>query len=179
MVRRAEELNPDEARMEFRPGGGGKSQMTLMGHAVHPMLVTFPIAFFTGTAATDLAYLWYGDPFWAQMSFWLLAGGLVMGGLAALVGMSDFTLVADIRRHLTSWNHFLVAIVMMAIALVNFLQRLVGDAEAVWPWGIMMSLLTVVMVATAGWLGGKMVFEHNLGPGQPLYDAPDIEKDSE
>lgn len=165
--------------MEFKPGGGGRSQITIFGHAVHPMLITFPIAFFAGTAATDLAYLWFQDPFWARMSFWLLAGGLFMGALAALVGISDFTLVSDIRRHLTSWNHFVAAIAMMASALVNFLQRLDAPLEAIWPWGIMMSLLTVAMLSVAGWLGGKMVFEHNLGPGQPLYEAPDIKNKQE
>lgn len=159
---------------EFRPGGGTESQMVVLGHALHPMLVTFPIAFFIGAVATDTAYLWLSDPFWARMSFWLLAGGLVMGSLAALVGLSDFSLVADIRRHLTSWNHFLAAVVLLALALVNLLQR-IGDPSAVWPWGLLMSLLSAAMVAVAGWLGGKMVFEHNLGPGLPLYDAPDLD----
>lgn len=164
---------------EFRPGGGTESQMLLLGHAVHPMLVPFPIAFFIGAVATDLAFLWLLDPFWARMSYWLLAGGLAMGALAALVGVSDFTLVADIRRHLSSWNHFLVAIALMAMGLVNFLQRLDDPLGAVWPWGLMMSILTSVMVAIAGWLGGKMVFEHNLGPGQPLYAAPELREGRE
>lgn len=159
--------------MRFDPGGGAESQITIFGHPVHPMLVTFPIAFFSATVATDAAFAYLGDAFWAYMSFWLLVGGVVMGGLAALVGVTDFTLVKDIRRHLSSWNHFLTAIVTMALGVVNLLQRLDEPLSAVWPWGISMSVSTVVMLGVAGWLGGKMVFEHNLGPGEPLRDAPD------
>jgi uncharacterized membrane protein len=159
--------------MRFDPGGGAESQMTIFGHPVHPMLVTFPIAFFSAVAVTDAAFWWLQDPFWAYMSFWLLVGGVVMGGLAALVGASDFILVMDIRRHLSSWNHFLTAIVLMSLGVVNLLQRMDDPVAAVWPWGIMLSAVTIVMLGVAGWLGGKMVFEHNLGPGEPLRDAPD------
>ena len=146
--------------------------MTLAGHAIHPMLVPFPIAFFSGALATDIVYLWLHEPFWAGMSFWLLIGGLTMGGLAALVGMADFSLVYDIRRHLSSWNHFLVAIMLMALAWVNMLQRLDDPAAAIWPWGVLLSALSTVMIGFAGWLGGKRVFEHNIGPDQPKRRHP-------
>ncbi len=102
-----------------------------------------------------------------------------MGGLAALVGVSDFSLVHDIRRHLSSWSHFLAAIVTMALGTVNLLQRLEDPQGAVWPWGIGLSAVTVVMLGMAGWLGGKMVFEHNLGPGEPLREAPDHLQDGD
>lgn len=159
--------------MRYLPGGGAESQMTFFGHPIHPMLVTFPIAFFSAVPLTDLAFCWLADPFWARMSFWLLAAGVAMGGLAALVGAADFSLVRDIRRYLSSWNHFLAAIVTMALGAVNLLQRLGDHQIAVLPWGLALSALTVIMLGMAGWLGGKMVFEHNLGPGQPERAAPE------
>ncbi len=165
--------------MRYLPGGGAESQMTFFGHPIHPMLVTFPIAFFSAVFVTDAVFWWRGEPFWALMSFWLLVGGVAMGGLAALVGVSDFSLVHDIRRHLSSWSHFLAAIVTMALGTVNLLQRLEDPQGAVWPWGIGLSAVTVVMLGMAGWLGGKMVFEHNLGPGEPLREAPDHLQDGD
>lgn len=165
--------------MRFDPGGGAESQMTVLGHPIHPMLVTFPIAFFSGVLATDGAFCWLGDPFWARMSFWLLVGGVAMGTLAALVGTSDFLLVSDIRRHLSSWNHFLAAVVTMAVAAVNLLQRVDEPLDSVWPWGILLSAITIVVLGVAGWLGGKLVFEHNLGPGEPLRDAIEGDRQSE
>lgn len=158
----------------FRPGGGAKSQITVFGHPLHPMLIPFPIAFLSGAVASDAAYLYLHDPFWALMSFWLLVGGVVMGAGAALAGLSDFSLVRDIRRHLSGWSHMVSAVVMLSLATVNLLQRLGDPAAAVWPWGLLLSVITLFMLAVAGWLGGKMVFEHNIGPGEPLVDAPDL-----
>ncbi|WP_193222261.1 DUF2231 domain-containing protein [Alkalilimnicola sp. S0819] len=158
----------------FRPGGGAKSQITVFGHPVHPMFIPFPIAFLSGVVVTDAAYLYLADPFWARMSFWLLTGGVGMGALAALTGLSDFTRVRVIRHHLSGWSHMLSAVVMLSFATVNLLQRRVDPDTAVWPWGFFLSVVTALMLAVAGWLGGKMVFEHNLGPGEPLMDAPDI-----
>lgn len=163
----------------FVPGGGAVSRMKLAGHAIHPMLIPFPIAFFSGALATDIAFLWFSDPFWAEMSYWLLAGGVTMGGLAALVGIADFSLVADIRRHLSAWNHFLMAIMLMALGLVNLLQRSADAAAVIWPWGLLLSLLSLVMLGITGWLGGKMVFEHNLGPDQPVRQHPGAEAEQD
>jgi len=162
-------LRPDE----FRSGGGAESQMVVLGHPVHPMLVAFPIAFLHALVLTDLAYVWTNDPFWARGSYWLLLAALVSGGGAALVGTSDWILARDIRRHLTSWSHFLAAVMMLSLALANFLLRLEDREAAILPWGLFTSVITVVMLLTAAWLGGRLVFEHNLGPGTPLYDVED------
>jgi len=160
-------LRPDE----FLPGGGAESQMALFSHPVHPMLVAFPIAFLHAVVLTDLACLWTADPFWARASYWLLLASVVSGGAASLVGFSDWLLVRDIRRHLTSWGHFLAAVTMMSLVLANWLQRLDRHEAAIMPWGLFMSVLTVAMLLVAAWLGGRLVFEHNLGPGSPLYEA--------
>jgi len=53
------------------------STAKIADHPLHPMLVPLPIAFFIGALLTDLAFLKLGDPFWARMSFWLIAAGLV------------------------------------------------------------------------------------------------------
>ncbi|MFS8582025.1 MAG: DUF2231 domain-containing protein [Limnochordales bacterium] len=68
---------------------------------------------------------------------------------------------------------------MWAEYACRLLQRLEDPQGAVWPWGIGLSAVTVVMLGMAGWLGGKMVFEHNLGPGEPLREAPDHLQDGD
>ena len=50
-------------------GPNPRSSAKLLGHPIHPMLVPFPIAFFIGAFLADLAYLWLGDPFWANAAF--------------------------------------------------------------------------------------------------------------
>ncbi len=144
---------------------GATSRFRIAGHPIHPMLVTFPIAFFSGTVATDLLFWWTGQDFWAGFSFWLLVGGLLGGGAAAFAGFMDFVLVPMIRRHYTSWSHMLSAIVLMAVAAANLVLRWGDPSGSVLPWGLFLSGLMLAMLGVAGWLGGKLVFEHRLGPG--------------
>ena len=67
-----------------------RSTARIFGHPIHPMLVSFPIAFLTGTLVSDLAYGLTRDAFWATASLYLLAAGVVtaLGGAAA--GFTDF-----------------------------------------------------------------------------------------
>lgn len=141
------------------------SMVAFMGHPIHPMLVHFPLAFFIGTIASDAAYWYTGDVFWAQMSFWLLAGGLAGGTFAALSGTADFLLVRQIREHVTSWNHFISAIMAMSIGASNLMLRWDDPVAAVVPWGIFLSGLNLIALSIASALGGKLVYRYLVGTG--------------
>jgi uncharacterized membrane protein len=141
------------------------SMVAMGGHPLHPMLITFPIAFFIGAFVTDALWWWTRAEFWAYMSFWLLAGGLIGGTLAALSGTADFLLVPQIREHVTSWNHFIWAILAMSMGATNFMLRWDDPLAALVPWGIFTSALTVVALSAAGWLGGNLVFRYLIGTG--------------
>jgi uncharacterized membrane protein len=139
------------------------SAASLAGHPLHPMLVNFPIAYLMGGLATDLAFWWSADPFWARMSFWLIGAGLAMGCLAALFGMLDFFLVKEIRRHTSSWSHFLSGVMLLALAASNWWLRIDDVQQDLLPWGLFLSAVSAAAVGSAGWLGGKLVFDHNIG----------------
>lgn len=141
-----------------------QSRMTFRGHPLHPMLVHFPIAYFLGVVAADAAWWWTGDAFWASVAFWLLAAGVAMGALAAIIGTLDFLLVKEIRRHVSSWSHFLVAVMMLSMATANWWLR-IGDHDALWPWGALLSAATAIAVSAAGVLGGKLVYDHRIAIG--------------
>ncbi len=146
------------------------TRVAVARHPLHPMLVTFPIAFLLGALATDGAYLLTGDAFWARMSVWLLGGGSVMGILAGIAGTIELLAVQGIRHRAASWNHFVVAVMLLAVATINWLSRL-GDAEtALFPYGIFLSAMGALLVGIAGWLGGKLVFEHQIGVGSDEDD---------
>ena len=137
--------------------------MAVGGHPVHPMLVNFPIAFLFAGLPSDLAFYVTQDPFWARMSLWLIGTGFAMGLLGALFGTLDFLLVEGVRRHTSSWTHFLLGVMLLAIACTNWWMRLEDAAAAVLPWGLFLSAITSLSVAATGWMGGKLVFEHNIG----------------
>jgi len=145
------------------PGTGTTTVVAVAGHPLHPMLVTFPIAFLLGAFASDLAFWLLRDPFWARMSVWLIGGGAAMGSLAGLSGTVELLSIAGIRRRAAAWNHFIAAIMMLAVAFTNWYWRLEDAAAAVLPLGLALSALTAFLVAMAGWLGGHLVFEHKVG----------------
>lgn len=145
---------------------GTATVVALARHPLHPMLVTFPIAFFIGALPADLAFWYTGDAFWARVAVWLLGAGSLMGLLAAVTGTIELLSVAGIRRRPASWNHFVVAVMLLSVQFINWLLRISQPEEAVIPLGMYLSGLGALLVAAAGWMGGHLVFEHQIAVGE-------------
>ena len=62
---------------------------TARSHPIHGLLAAYPLAFFTGALVSDIAYANSAQMQWANFSVWLIAGGLLMGVLAAIAGIVD------------------------------------------------------------------------------------------
>ena len=145
------------------PGGVVPSTVHVLHHPIHPMLVVYPIALLTLTPASDVAFWWLGDPFWARVSFWLLAGGLGFGLLAAAVGLVDFMTMRRVRSHVSGWSHMLSAVVLLALAAANLAHRWESHVDTVLPWGLLLSAAMGALVVVTGWLGGTLSFGHGIG----------------
>lgn len=143
---------------------GYRSTVAIGGHPLHPLLVTFPIAFLIGAFLTDLVSLFGGDPFWARASAWLIGAGLVMGLVAAVAGLIDFLANQRIRTISIVWVHFLGNALAMLLTAANLYLRLrSGLAPQVGTGQMILSLIVVLIFAVTGWLGGEMVFRHGVG----------------
>jgi len=142
---------------------GLRSQSTLGGHPVHPMLVPFPIAFLVGALASDLALWGTSDPFWARASAWLIAGGLAMGLVAAVFGLIDFLFIRRVRALSAAWYHFLGNGAAMLITLWNGARRMDDAAGAVLPLGLILSALVTAILLFTGWYGGELAYKHKIG----------------
>lgn len=139
------------------------SRMSIRGHPIHPMLVHFPVAALLGLIATDGAFLYTQDFFWARASLWLAGVGAVGGWVAGLVGFIDLVSVRNIRRLITGWCHAVLAVLLLSLASFNWLLR-VGDAGAsIMPMGFYISLLSGFVMAVTANLGGRLVYEHAVG----------------
>ena len=139
-------------------------------HPIHPMLVPFPIALLIATLACDLIFASTGNAFWADAALWSLVAALVMAALAALAGLTDFLGNAQIRALTDAWHHMIGNIVAVLLALASLAIRLSqGSAEAVLPWGLILSVVVVLLLLYTGWKGGELVYRHRVGvtPEQP------------
>ena len=134
----------------------------IAGHPLHPMLVPFPIAFFVGTLAADLAYLNNGDLFWFRASLWLVGAGVVMALVAALAGITDMLGDARIRALSILWVHFVGNLVAVLIEALNWYRRYDIGPDAVRPIGLYLSIAAVLILLVTGWLGWEMVYRRRV-----------------
>lgn len=149
--------------MAGRHTQGVRSTVSIGGHPIHPMLIPFPIAFLVGAFVTDIAFWGTTDPFWAQMSLWLVGAGFVMGVLAAIVGLTDFVTIARAREHMDGWVHFLGNALVLLLALANLFLRLEDPVAGVLPSGIILSGVTAALLGVTGWYGGELAYRHKIG----------------
>jgi uncharacterized membrane protein len=146
-----------------RDGAHPRSTARLFGQPIHPMLVSFPIAFFMGAFVTDIAYARTANLPWQYFSIWLITGGLIMGGLAALAGLIDYFGDRGIRERRPATAHMLLNILAMLLSLVNAFVHSRDGWTAVVPQGLILSGVVVVILAVSGWLGNRLTYRHGVG----------------
>lgn len=140
-----------------------RSTAQVAGHPIHPMLVPIPIACFIGALVTDIAYVGSAEIMWADFSAWLLLIGLVFGVLAAIAGLIDFLGNRLVRTQTPAWPHLIGNVIALIAAFANTLIHTRDAWTSVWPWGLVLSVVTVLILPVTGWLGWAMVYRHGVG----------------
>lgn len=138
----------------------------IAGHPIHPMLVPVPIVCFIGALLTDITYLVTEEITWADFSAWLLTVGIVFGVLAAIAGLTDFLGNCLVRAQTPAWPHFIGNAVVLVLAFFNTLIHTRDAWTSVWPTGLILSIVTVLILPVTGWLGWAMVYRHRVGVAQ-------------
>ena len=151
------------------------SKAAIKGHPLHPVMIPFPIAFGSAVVVTDVAY-WIGDTRgWALASAWLLWATFGTGVIAALLGAIDYFGVREIREHRMATWHGAGNAAALLVVLVNGLIRIADVEDAVLPWGLVLSVVTVAIIGVTGYMGGELSYKHMIGvnprasePGSPI-----------
>jgi len=153
--------------------------MRILGHLIHPMLVHFPVAFWTlGTLFDIAAYAGWQD-LWQPAGFLILLG-LALGLLSAVVGGVDFALMeADDQARSTAEIHMMLMLGAWMIYLMAYLFRLEGTMIAT-ETGLVPVILSVVGFLTmlvGGRYGGHLVYHHGVGVAKRASRGPAPKKD--
>jgi uncharacterized membrane protein len=136
------------------------------------MLIPFPIVFFTTALVTDLAFWGSGEAAWAIASMWLLGAGVIMALVAAVVGFTDFLGEPRIRDLAPAWQHMIGNLVAVVLAAINwYLRYRAGAPAGVFPFGIFISAITVLLLVFNGWMGWEMVYRHHVGVSDEPAEA--------
>jgi uncharacterized membrane protein len=140
---------------------GIPSTVAIAGHPLHPLLVTFPITFLVTALGTDIGYWWTKNPFWAEVSVWLIGAGLLTAVLAAITGILDFVRIGRVRKRQAGWFH-LIGNVAALIAIINLAVRWNNPIDGVLPTGLALSLVVSAILGITSWYGGELVYRHKI-----------------
>src|SRR3954453_13800547 len=101
------------------------SKIKIAGHPVHPMLIAYPVAFYTATLACYIAYSSNHDVFWFKAGYVANLAGIVMAALAALPGFMDWlNISANSKAKKTGMFHLLCNVVALVLyAVCFFIQK--------------------------------------------------------
>jgi uncharacterized membrane protein len=148
---------------ETEKGEGMESRASMMGHPIHPILVPFPVGLLTTSVIFDVVHLLTGGARWAEISFWMIAVGVIGGLLAAVFGLIDWLgIPSGTRAKSVGLAHGLSNVVMVALFAVSWLLRSGAPGDpGVFP--IVLSFLGVALVSLGGYLGGELVFKLGIG----------------
>lgn len=120
-------------------------------HPLHAILLAFPLPLFLGALISDLAYRSSVHIQWANLSSWLIAGGLLVGGFALLWALINlFRRGPALKGRLVVY--FVVLLAMWGLGFVNALVH-AKDAWATMPEGLYLSAITTLLALVAAWIG--------------------------
>lgn len=163
------------------------SQARIAGHPIHPMLVAFPIAFYTATVAMLLAYIGTREAFWYRVGMVANIAGIATALLAIVPGAIDLrALPKGSRARETGMKHAgwnLLATGLFAVTAVllyvGWSRRMMVDGEYVFDATIPLAMGVVAWVSMviAGSLGWTLVQTHHVGikPALVRADLPSRE----
>jgi uncharacterized membrane protein len=149
------------------------SKARIAGHPLHPMLVSFPIALFTGTIALELAHIGTQDAFYYRGAMMANVAGIVMALLAAIPGAIDrWSLPRKSRARDLASQHALYNLLTIALYGASATMLYLGWTNRTMVDGVYaldariplaFDMVGFVAMASAGMLGWTLVQTHHLG----------------
>lgn len=141
-----------------------RSRAHIKSHPLHPILVCFPIAFFSGSLVFDILHLVRENESFRSTAVYLLFGGIAMGIVAAVPGFIDFlsTVPPDSSAKKRAATHGLLNLCMVALFAIALYYRLMDEslAPAVY---LALEGLGFLLMLSAGWMGGTLVHRNQIG----------------
>ncbi|MGN6352301.1 MAG: DUF2231 domain-containing protein [Parafilimonas sp.] len=150
----------------FLRGYGMQSRVKILGHPLHPMLVSFPITFNTVTMICCIVYAYNQNSFWYQVGFFANCAAIIMGAIAMLPGLIDWLSVPEFTdAKSTGLKHMIANIVWLGFFIINGVV-MYSNLNAANPPVQSNCLLTIVgflIMLYAGFKGWAMVQRHHIG----------------
>lgn len=131
-------------------------------HPLHAILLAFPVALFISAVVSDITYRATAEMQWSHFSSWLIAGGLLLGGLAMVWAFVDMFRVPAASRRGWLVIYPLLLLAMWVVGLFNAFLHARDAWYSVTPFALLLSVMTALLAFVAAWIGysGVMVRRH-------------------
>jgi uncharacterized membrane protein len=138
-----------------------ESRAKLFGHAIHQMLIPFPLGLLATAVVFDLVYLIWGVPAVPVVSFYVITAGIIGGLLAAPFGWIDwFAIPSATRAKSIGLMHGLGNVVVLLLFLGSWWIRYshpAGNYHIPGTTALILSFAGAGLATVTGWLGGELV----------------------
>lgn len=140
-----------------------ESRLKLFGHALHPMLITFPLGLLSTGVIFDVVWLITSDARWYQVAYYMIGGGIVGGLAAAVAGWVDWAAIPSrTRARRVGLVHGVGNVAVLALFALSWLLR--REAPGAPPTeAVVASMAGLGLALITAWLGGELV--ERLGVG--------------
>jgi len=140
-----------------------RSKANIKGHPLHPILISFPIAFFVGTLLFEAIGVATGRGDRNHIAYYLEIAGIVFALLAAVPGLIDllYTVPPNSSGKKRGVKHGIINVTVVIIfAIAWYLRRQPNTSVYLL---LVLEAIGVVLLSIAGWLGGTLVYRNEIG----------------
>jgi uncharacterized membrane protein len=129
----------------------------VLGHAIHPILIVFPLGLLATAVVFDVVYMIWGNPTFATVAYWMIVAGIIGGIVAALPGWIDwFAIPSGTRAKSVGLIHGLGNVLVLLLFIASWWLR--RDApERPELFEHVLSFAGAGLALFTGWLGGELV----------------------
>jgi len=139
-----------------------RSYASIKGHPIHPALIAFPVAFFTGTFIFDILGIIYDNDVLYAVSYYMQISGIAGSVLAAIPGVIDYfkTVPPKSSAKKRATQHGLSNVTMLILFTIAWWLK----GSEVNPYIILtLEIAGIILLLIAGWLGGTLVYRNQIG----------------
>jgi uncharacterized membrane protein len=150
-----------------------ESRAKLLGHPIHPMLIVFPLGLLGMAVIFDVIGLVMANGYWSEISYWMIAAGVVMGLVAAPFGLIDWMAIPKgTRAKRIGAIHGIGNVIVVLLFGASWLLR-VDAPQAPETITLVLGFAGLALALVTGWLGGELVDRLAVGVDEGAHlDAP-------
>ena len=143
-----------------------EAQARLFGHAIHQMLIPFPLGLLATGVVFDIIYAASDNTTMALVSFYMISAGIVGGLIAAPFGLVDWLAIPKGTRAKTVGAlHGLGNLVVLILFAWSWYLRYTEGRVNYAPdtFCLVLAIAGAGLAVITGWLGGELVDRLGVG----------------